>query len=643
LSAASDFTIRKKLIYGITLVHAVLMTIFVVDMYYRQSQFFESAEANDAKELAETLANNSISWVLANDLVGLQEIVSSQSANSKVNRVMVLSNENKIVAHTELNKVGKYIQGSEMEGLLKTKITIDVKSGADEVTAIAPIQVQNRKIGNVYVAFNLKEVHAALMGIVVNGLLYTVLAIAIGAVFAWLMAKYLTHAIEALTALSAKISQGQRGLRAKIFGKDEVGQLAGDFNLMLDALENKENNLIEIQKNLSEAKEQAEVAGKSKADFLANMSHELRTPLNAVVGFCELLEDTSLETDQRDYLSRIKNSGHVLQYLIDDILEFSRLESAKIHFESAPFNLANEIQKVVEMHELKMQQKNLYFHLSLSPAIPKVIIGDAFRLNQILNNLLSNAIKFTSFGEVSLAVEVVCFVDKKVLVEFRVKDTGIGIRSDHLSCLFQPFTQADSSITKKYGGTGLGLSISRKLANLMNGDIRVESTPGVGSTFIFKIEVEFLPDRILGVDGNLHFESIEKKPGPVDLIETFKNKTALIVDDNPVNLEVAGLTLQKFGFKTFFAENGQEAIEVMKTKGDQVNVILMDLQMPILDGFQAAERIRALPQGQRVPIIAISARAFESDKEKCAKNGINDHIAKPFDRKELLSKLTRYL
>jgi signal transduction histidine kinase len=528
LNLINDLTIRKKLIYGITLVHAILMTFFVVDMYYRQSRFFEVEAANEAKELAETIANNSISWVLANDLVGLQEIVSSQTAKSKVNTVMVLSNEHKVFAHTDLDQVGKYVSGNEIVSILKTQSTFEIKSGPDEVIAVAPIQVQKRKIGNVYVAYNLKEVHTALMGIVVNGMIYTFLAILIGALFAWLMAKYLTTAIESLTALSAKIRKGQRGHRAEIYQKDEVGELANDFNLMLDALENKEKTLIEVQKNLSIAKELAEVASKSKANFLSNMSHELRTPLNAVVGFCEILEDTNLESEQKDYLSHIKNAGNILQHLIDDILEFSRLESAIVRVESEPFDISIEIKKVIDMHQLKMQQKNLQFHLSLSPKIPKIIFGDAFRLNQILNNLMSNAIKFTSSGEVTMAIEVISFGTESLKLEIRIKDTGIGISKEQLAGLFKPFTQGDSSITRRYGGTGLGLSISKKLAQLMNGDIRVESESGLGSTFILTIEFEYLTNKVL------HVEADRKNLSSLDLNElssekSFKNRTALIV------------------------------------------------------------------------------------------------------------------
>jgi signal transduction histidine kinase len=639
----SYFGIRKQLIFGITLVHALLMSIFVLDMNYRQKNFLKQDTSNHAKELAETIASNSISWVLSNDLVGLQEIVSSQKLKSKVNNVMVLSNENKILAHTDLSKVGKYIAGKEIENLFKTQSTIEIDSGLEEIAAITPIFVQNRKIGKVYVSLNFKEVSEALMTIVRDGLIYTVLAIAIGALFAWVMAKYLTQAIEALTRVSAKIKAGQRGLRAKVFRKDEIGELTKDFNSMLDALEGNEKNLIESQKNLSVAKELAEVAGKSKAEFLANMSHEIRTPLNAVVGFCEILEDTKLDLEQKDFLFRIKNSGQVLQCLIDDILEFSRIESSKIHLMKAPFNLVSEIKKVVEMHDLKIQQKNLYFHLFLSSDIPGVIIGDSFRLNQILNNLLSNAVKFTSSGEISFDVNVLSCEQNLVTLEFRVKDTGIGISKDQLDNLFNPFTQADNSITKKYGGTGLGLTISKRLAHLMNGDIRVESEPGVGSTFIVTVIFECLNDKNL--EANPELENVIKTT-TVDYfenIESFKNKTALIVDDNLVNLELAGITLQKFGFKTLFAENGLEAVETVENKGESIDLILMDLQMPVLDGFKAAQRIRLLPHGIRIPIIAISARAFDSDRDKCFENGMDDHIAKPFIRKELVSKLKKYL
>lgn len=646
-SFSHNFGIRKQLILGITLVHAVLMSIFIFDINYRQQQFLKHDAAENAKQLAETIANNSISWVLANDLVGLQEIVRSQKANLKVNEVMVLSNENKILAHSDFSKVGKYISGPQMDPLLEVQKTDKiVGSGSDWIGVVAPIYVQNRNIGKVFVSISLKELHVASESIVRDGLIYTLLAIIVGAIFAVAIAKYLTLGIEALTSLSAKIKEGQRGLRAKIFRKDEVGQLTEDFNSMLDAMEQKEKNLIETQESLSTAKELAEVAGKSKADFLANMSHEIRTPLNAVVGFCEVLADTPLDTEQKDFLSRIKNSGHVLQCLIDDILEFSRIESAKIHLEKIPFNLVSEVNKVVQMHELKMRQKNLKFILDISPNIPNFVIGDSFRLCQILNNLMSNAIKFTSSGEIKLSISLSSRDLNRIKLEFRVSDTGIGIRREQQKYLFNPFTQADSSITKKYGGTGLGLTISRRLAQLMNGDIQVESEFGMGSTFILTVQLESLQEKVFAT------ETLVKQSNPSvststseipDILEIFRNKTALVVDDNLVNLEVAGLTLKRLGFNILFAENGKEAIETVEKKGSEIDLILMDLQMPILDGFKAAEMIRQLPLGERIPIIAISASVFDSDRQKCFECGMNDHIAKPFDRKELLGKLRKYL
>jgi signal transduction histidine kinase/CheY-like chemotaxis protein len=642
-----NFGIRKQLILGITLVHAILMSIFVFDINYRQQQLLKNDAAENAKHLAGTIANNSISWVLANDLVGLQEIVASQKANLKVNEVIVLSNENKILAHSDFSKVGKYLSGPQMDPLLEVQKTDKVVgSGADWIGVVAPIYVQNRNIGKVFVSVSLKELNVASESIIKDGLIYTLLAIIIGAIFAGAIAKYLTQGIEALTSLSAKIKEGQRGLRAKIFRKDEVGQLAEDFNLMLDAMEQKEKNLIEIQDRLSAAKELAEVAGKSKADFLANMSHEIRTPLNAVVGFCEVLADTPLDTEQKDFLSRIKNSGHVLQCLIDDILEFSRIESAKIHLEKIPFNLVSEVNKVVQMHELKMRQKNLKFIFDISSNIPNFMIGDSFRLCQILNNLMSNAIKFTSSGEIKLNINLRSRDLNNVKLEFRVSDTGIGIRREQLKYLFNPFIQADSSITKKYGGTGLGLTISRRLAQLMSGDIQVESEFGIGSTFILLVAFECIQEKAFAA------ETLVKQSSPSvsanisdipDVVDIFRNKTALVVDDNLVNLEVAGLTLKRLGFNILFAENGKEAIETVEKKGSEIDLILMDLQMPILDGFKASEMIRQLPQGERIPIIAISASVFDSDRQRCFESGMNDHIAKPFDRKELLGKLRKYI
>lgn len=636
--------IRKQLFWGITLIHAVMMGFFVLDLGFRQKTFLIADAIAQAKELAHTIANNSISWVLANDVVGLQEIINSQKLKSNIMEVIVVNENHKVLAHTDESKLGKYIDTAGLENFIKqTEPFSSAESIENGILAVSPIKFNQKEIGKIFVNISLADKIIAIRQIYYDGLVYIILAVILGAILAWFMAKFLTQQIDALIALTSKVRAGDRGVRAKNIAKGELGFLASDINLMLDVLEKNENRLLDTQKNLREAKESAEVASKSKAEFLANMSHEIRTPLNAVVGFCEVLSDTSLTDEQNDYLQRIHHSGKILQNLIDDILEFSRIESAKMHIEKLPFQLELELNKLLQIHEIQLQQKKLGFHLDVAETVPKTLIGDSFRLIQILNNLLANAIKFTSAGEVELTVKLIEADLQHAKIEFRVTDTGIGIKREQIPLLFQSFSQADGSITKKYGGTGLGLIISQRLAHLMNGDIRIESEYGKGSSFILTIDFVLPAEGAMGgarekthTQSAVHDNALASRTGE-------GIKTVLVVDDNPINLQLTSLILKKAGIGSLLADSGEAAIRLAEQNGKNIHAILMDLQMPGLDGFETSVRIRNLNSMKNIPIIALSARAFESDREDCFKRGMNDHIAKPFDRKELISKLKKYL
>jgi signal transduction histidine kinase/AmiR/NasT family two-component response regulator len=387
--------------------------------------------------------------------------------------------------------------------------------------------------------------------------------------------------------------------------------------------DNLEAEIAKQTQELKRALEQAQVATKAKDQFLANLSHEVRTPLNAINGLTQILMRSELSAQQQEYLSLLESSAHSLLVLLDDVLDFSKMESGKLLFQAIRFNLSNWINETTAAYQIQANQKGLRFKWSAAPDLPVTLIGDPHRLRQVLTNLISNAIKFTAQGGIEVNIARADQSDlepNKVRISFAVKDTGIGIPPDQQQHIFEAFVQADSSITRRFGGTGLGLAIASRLVARMKGDLRVSSQSEVGSVFSFDVVLQ-RGDQAATVEGLVvNTEKVEHQ---------FKGLKILVAEDHPINQLLMRKMLGRLGADWVIAADGAQALAAWQQQ--KFDLILMDLQMPVMSGFEATEKIRLGEQSTKAhtPIIALTAHAMEGDKERCLAAGMDGYVSKP--------------